>query len=159
MYNGRAGQRPRTRSPDRPLMTIPASKSPSGLSTPFLVDYHGQSDPQPVDEPLGTVETKERFALVVPECWPWGLDVRYRMLQPRELKQAQGFPAHYELAGDTKSDVTEQIGNAVPVSLARALARHLLADETPSLSNYGGGIQPDPDAEVPDYEEVLASDD
>jgi DNA (cytosine-5)-methyltransferase 1 len=160
MYNATGGQRPRTRPLDRPLMTVLASKSPSGLATPYLVEYYGNSDgPQPLDEPLPTVTKKERFALIVPECYPWGLDVRYRMLQPRELKQAQGFPADYEIYGERKKDVTAQIGNAVPVNLVRSLARHLLADETPSLSNFGGGLQADPDAEVPEYREVLASDD
>jgi len=194
MYNGRARQRPRTRALDRPLSTIPASKSPAGLASPalvkyygtstavsvdepldtvtangrgggtfglmapYLVAYYGNSSTQPVDEPLPTVTTRDRYALCVPEAWPWGLDVRYRMLQPRELKQAQGFPDNYELAGETKRDITEQIGNAVPVGLARALVRHLLIEQTPSLSSFGAGLQ-DTDASVPAYEEVTAADD
>ena len=56
-------------------------------------------------------------------------------------------------------EAMRQIGNAVPVNLARSLARHLLADETPSLSNFGGGITPNPEMEVPAYEEVAESDD
>ncbi|WP_435181443.1 DNA cytosine methyltransferase [Halorussus sp. AFM4] len=80
MYNGREGQRPRTRRVDRPLMTIPASKSPAGVATPFLVDYHGNSDVSPCDIPLGAVEARDRYALCVPEEFPWGIDVRYRML-------------------------------------------------------------------------------
>ncbi|WP_135823035.1 DNA cytosine methyltransferase [Halostella litorea] len=159
MYNASGSQRPRTRSPDRPIMTVPASKSPSGLATPYLVEYYGNSDgPQPLDDPLPTVTSKDTFALVVPECYPWGLDVRYRMLQPRELKQAQGFPADYELAGDRKKDITAQIGNAVPVNLAASLVGHLLADDTPSLSNFDAGLSSDPDAEVPDYDEVVGDD-
>ena len=114
MYNGRAGQRPRTRSLDRPLMTIPASKSPAGLATPFLVDYHGNSDAAAVDEPLGAVETRDRYALCIPECWPYGFDVRYRMLQPRELKQAQGFPPDYAIAGN-KGETKKQIGTLLLV--------------------------------------------
>ncbi|MHB9286772.1 DNA cytosine methyltransferase [Halobacteriales archaeon Cl-PHB] len=130
-----------------------------GLATPFFVEYYGQSDSAPVDAPLPTVTTKDRHALCVPEAWPWGLDVRYRMLQPDELKRAQGFPADYDLAGETKKAVTKQIGNAVPVHLASALCKHLLVSENPSLSTYGGGIQPSPDVEVPSYEEVTATDD
>jgi len=159
MYNASGSQRPRTRGPDRPLMTVPASKSPSGLATPYLVEYYGNSDgPQPLDEPLPTVTSKDTFALVVPECYPWGLDVRYRMLQPDELKQAQGFPADYELVGDRKKDITAQIGNAVPVNLSASLVGHLLADDTPSLSNFDAGLSPDPDAEVPNYDEVVGDD-
>lgn len=161
LNNGRAGQRPRTRAVDRPLMTVTASKSPAGLARPvvrpFVDDYQGP--PIAVDDAVGAITTRDRFALCVPEYWPWGLDVRYRMLQPDELKQAQGFPAGYEIAGDTKKDITAQIGNAVPVHLARALVCQLLADETPSLSTFGGGLAADPDAEVPDYEEVASGDD
>jgi DNA (cytosine-5)-methyltransferase 1 len=159
MYSSRAGRRPRIRSVDRPLMTVSATKAaPAGLATPFLVDYHGQSDVRSLGRPLGTVETKDRYALCVPEAWPWGLDIGYRMLQPRELKQAQGFTTDYHLAGDTKAEVTAQIGNAVPVNLARSLAAHLLVDETPSLSTFGCGITPHEGVEVPSYEEVLSDD-
>jgi DNA (cytosine-5)-methyltransferase 1 len=143
---------------DRPLNTV-TSDPRAKLVAPFLVKYYGNSDVQGVDVPLGTVTKKDRFALCVPELWPYGLDVHYRMLRPDELKQAQGFPADYEIVGDTKSDVKEQIGNAVPVNLARALTRHLLGDQTPSLATYGAGATGQPDAEVPSYEEVAQGDD
>jgi len=80
------------------------------------------------------------------------------MLQSRELKQAQGFPADYEICGDTKATVTEQIGNAVPVNLSRVLCGHLLTSEVPSLTTFGGGITGDPDADIPDYQEVVSDD-
>ncbi|AEH39464.1 DNA cytosine methyltransferase [Halopiger xanaduensis] len=130
----------------------------SPVIEPFLVEYYGNATPNDIDDPLPTVTKRDRFALCVPEVFPYGLDVRYRMLEPRELKQAQGFPEDYELAGDTKKDVTEQIGNAVPVNLARALCRHLLVDETPSLATFGGGVTADPDAKVPEYSEVISDD-
>lgn len=145
---------------EQPMPTIATEKGGAfALSAPYLVEYHGNSTPVLLDEPIGTIETVDRYALCVPECWPWGIDVRYRMLKPDELKQAQGFPEDYEIVGSTKKCVTAQIGNAVPVHLARALVLHLLADETPSLSTYGGGIQADPNAEVPEYAEVLPGDD
>jgi DNA (cytosine-5)-methyltransferase 1 len=140
LNNGRDGQRPRTRRVERPLMTVPASKSPAGLATPlvqpFLDDYEGP--PDTLEDALGTVTSRDRFALVVPEFFPWGLDVRYRMLQPRELAAAQGFPADYEFAG-TKTEITEQIGNAVPVNLARALVESLLVNTTPALTDFCDG--------------------
>lgn len=46
--------------------------------------------------------------------------VRYRMLTPRERARAQGFPDHYRFTG-TQRDVVKQIGNAVPVRVARFL--------------------------------------
>jgi len=118
---------------------------------PFLEDFQGSV--KPLDEPLGTQPGSDRYALCLPELWPWGLDVRYRMLQPRELKQAQGFPADYEIVG-TKSDRTEQIGNAVPVQMAKNLCKHVMTAKDPSLSTYGGGISESDDVSVPDYSEV-----
>ena len=157
LYNPRPGQRPRTRAVDRPLMTIPASKSPAAVTTPlvrpFLDDYEGA--PQPITQPLGTLTKRDRYALCVPEIWPWGLDIKYRMLQPRELKQAQGFPEDYEIVG-TKEARKKQIGNAVPVTLAKNLCKHVLTAGDPSLASYGGGITADDGAEVPDYENVVA---
>jgi DNA (cytosine-5)-methyltransferase 1 len=156
LYNPRPGQRPRTRAIDRPMMTIPASKSPAAVTTPlvrpFIHDYEGP--PPSVGTPLGTLTKRDRFALCVPELWPWGLDIKYRMLQPRELKQAQGFPDDYDLAGN-KADRTEQIGNAVPVTLAKNLCKHVLTAGDPSLASYGGGITTDDGSGVPDYEDVV----
>ncbi|MFC6792978.1 DNA cytosine methyltransferase, partial [Halobaculum halobium] len=60
-----------------------------------------------------------------------------RMLQPRELAAAQGFPSDYEFVGDTKASRTAQIGNAVPVNLARALVNEALTSTAPSLNSYG----------------------
>ncbi|UHQ96417.1 DNA cytosine methyltransferase [Natrinema halophilum] len=144
---------------ERPFPTITAKNHDGHLISPFLVEYYGNSDEAPIDEPLPTVTTKARHALIVPDLFPWGLDLRYRLLEPPETKQAQGFPPDYEIVGDTKRSVRKQIGNAVPVNLAAALCRHVLTTEMPSLSTYGAGIQPDRDVEVPQYEEVLASDD
>ncbi|APX98729.1 DNA cytosine methyltransferase [Natronorubrum daqingense] len=149
---------------DDPMPTIATEKGgafalSNPIVAPFLDEHYGKGRPQPIDSPLPTVTKKERFALCVPEVFPYGLDVRYRMLEPHELKQAQGFPESYELAGGTKKSVTAQIGNAVPVNLARALCRHLLVDETPSLSQFGGGVTADPATNVPAYSEVIESDD
>lgn len=158
LYNERPTQAPRTRDLGRPLMTVPSSKAPAAVTSPFLVEYYGNSTASHVEDPVPTVTTRGRFALVVPEHYPWGLDIRYRMLQPDELKKAQGFPDDYEITGSSKKTQTGQIGNAVPVNLARNLVRHLLSDTTPSLTNYGGGIQPETDVDVPSYEEVASDD-
>jgi DNA (cytosine-5)-methyltransferase 1 len=47
-----------------------------------------------------------------------------RTLLPDELKQIQGFPATYQLVGNTKELVT-QIGNAVPPPLIECVATAL----------------------------------
>jgi DNA (cytosine-5)-methyltransferase 1 len=103
---------------------------PMGVAEPYLVTYYGNGQARPVDVPLDTVTTKERFGLVEPTVTVEGkrcrLDIRFRMLQPAELALAQGFPASYRFAG-TKTDAVKQIGNAVPCGLARALVGAALA--------------------------------
>ncbi|RLM94365.1 DNA cytosine methyltransferase [Haloarcula sp. Atlit-7R] len=156
LYNGRKGQQPRTRCLTRPLMTVPASKSPAQLITPgaaFIDDCQGE--PKPLDKPLNTQPASDRFALVVPDLVQDGLnfalDVKYRMLKPIELKMAQGFAEDFELKG-SKTERTAQIGNAVPVNMARAVLLHALSDESVSLASFGGGIQEPEDVSLPDYE-------
>ncbi|RAW44305.1 hypothetical protein DQW50_15035 [Halorubrum sp. 48-1-W] len=60
------------------------------------------------------------------------------MLQPRELAATQGFPPDYGFAGN-KGETTEQIGNAVPVNLARALVKEALTGTEPSLQTFTPG--------------------
>jgi len=126
-----------TYKPDeRPLHTVTAKNHDGHLVSPFLVEYYGNSDTESVESPLPTVTTKDRHALCVPAMYPWGLDLRYRMLQPGELADAQGFPSDYEFAGN-KTETTAQIGNAVPVNLGKALCRSLLTPTAqPTLSSY-----------------------
>lgn len=109
---------------DRPAPTVTAGGGHLGLCEPFLTPFYGSSSAISVDEPLDTVTCKDRFGLVQPRLVIDGeeylLDVHFRMLQPDELSLAQGFPADYRFTG-TKTEITKQIGNAVPCGLARAL--------------------------------------
>jgi len=104
-----------------------------GLVEPFLVEYYGTGAAQAVSEPLNTVTTKDRHALVRPVVIIDGerylLDIRFRMLQPRELAAAQGFRRDYVFTGN-KSDQVKQIGNAVPRRLARALLAAVLTQNS-----------------------------
>lgn len=134
-YSERTGQRPRVHDIDEPYPTITATGSDPYLANPYLIQYHGQSGSRAVDAPTPTLTASDSLALCIPDLYPWGLDVRFRMLQPRELAAAQGFPDDYEFAG-TKTDTVEQIGNAVPVNLARALVASLLRSSTPALTDY-----------------------
>ena len=54
------------------------------------------------------------------------LDILFRMLTVKELAAAHSFPDDYWFAG-TKSDQVKQIGNSVPVRVARALCASTLA--------------------------------
>lgn len=156
LYNGRSGQAARNRSLNRPLMTVPASKSPAQLITPgtaFIDDCQGE--PKSLDKPLNTQPASDRFALVVPDLVQHGLrlalDVKYRMLKPVELKQAQGFGEDFELKG-SKTERTAQIGNAVPVNMAKAVLLHALSDESVSLASFGVGIQEPDTVSIPEFD-------
>lgn len=72
------------------------------------------------------------MALVHPELYDKGcgevvglLDIKFRMLQPHELAAAMSFPGDYQFTGNREQKV-KQIGNAVPVRLAKHLCRALL---------------------------------
>jgi DNA (cytosine-5)-methyltransferase 1 len=115
-----------------PAPTV-ATDGAIALVEPFLVEYYGNGGAESVDTPLNTVTTKERHALVRPVVIVDGqrylLDIRFRMLQPKELAAAQGFPADYHFTG-TKTEQVKQIGNAVPTNLARALVRAALSQRS-----------------------------
>lgn len=89
----------------------------------FITTYYGQSVGRSADEPLATITTKERHGLVVVVIDGEEhviTDIRLRMLQPHELKKAQGFPESYRLEG-TKRLQTRLIGNSVPPQLSEAV--------------------------------------
>lgn len=68
----------------------------------FLVKYYGNEvDGHGLAAPIGTVTTKDRFAVVtvtIDAVTYVIVDIGMRMLTRRELANAQGFPADYELA-------------------------------------------------------------
>ena len=99
---------------------------------PFIVEYYGQDGAVPLNIPLHTVTTKDRFGVVegrtlmLPDDRCFKLDITYRMLTARELAAATSFPENYVFCGgDTAAK--KQIGNAVPPVLAEALYRAALA--------------------------------
>jgi len=104
-----------------PLRTI-TTKCKFALLEPLCMEYYGNGNTKPVSFPLGTVTTKDRFALLEPGTEGIKLDIRFRMLKNHELKKAQGFPDDYDIKGNT-TEQTKQIGNAVPVNTAKALAK------------------------------------
>ena len=96
----------------------------------FLVKYFSTSTAKPVDEPLDTITTKDRFALVTIHGEEYVItDIKMRMLQPRELFNAQGFPRDYIIDRDSegrpypKSKQVARCGNAVTPQVPAALVR------------------------------------
>jgi DNA (cytosine-5)-methyltransferase 1 len=89
----------------------------------FLVKYYGTGHGQTLKAPLHTVTTKGRFAMVTARIdgETYAItDIGMRMLQPRELAKAQGFPESYHLIG-TQAQQIAKLGNSVPPPVARAL--------------------------------------
>jgi DNA (cytosine-5)-methyltransferase 1 len=90
----------------------------------FLIKFYGDGGQlQRCDEPLHTIPTLDRFGLVTVTMEGEQyvvVDIGMRMLQPRELARAQGFPDDYVLTG-SKSEQVARIGNSVCPQVARAL--------------------------------------
>jgi len=115
------GDDKRTMPIDKPVPTLTCSNE-NALVEPFVFNI-GQSSvndrSRSIHEPLSTIVTKAEHCLIEPGM---RLDIRFRMLKNHELKKAQGFPDDYILTGNT-TEQTKQIGNAVPVNTAKALAK------------------------------------
>ncbi len=115
---------------DEPLTTISSSGAHHAEVQAFLVKYFSNGQPKSVNKPLDTITTKDRFAVITVHGEDYIItDIKMRMLQPRELFNAQGFPENYII--DTDSDgnpypKTKQVarcGNAVTPPVPAALVR------------------------------------
>lgn len=96
------------------------------LSPWIYVYYSHGSEGKGIDEPLSTVTTMAKHALVYPVLEPDGqtirLDIRYRMLTTLELQRSMGFPDHVNWGEKTtKAEIIKAVGNSVSVGLSRAL--------------------------------------
>lgn len=113
---------------DEPLHTISAQGTHHAEVRAFLVKYYGTDQDPQLGEPLHTVTTKDRFGLVMVKGEPYAIvDIGLRMLTPRELYRAQGFPDTYRIdtgaAGEpiTKTAQVRMCGNSVCPPLAKAI--------------------------------------
>jgi DNA (cytosine-5)-methyltransferase 1 len=113
----------------QPLPTITANGQHIAEVRAFLIKYYGCGCGQKLTEPLDTVTTRDRFGLVTIHGIDYQIaDIGLRMLTPRELMLAQGFPPSYILTG-TKSQQVAMIGNSVCPPLAEALVRANYAEQ------------------------------
>jgi DNA (cytosine-5)-methyltransferase 1 len=117
---------------DEPLQTIAAGGLHFGEVRAFMIKYYGAEGEtgQPVTEPAHTLTTKHRLGLVTVCGQGYAIaDIGLRMLTPRELFNAQGFPPDYviDVGADgkpiTKSAQVARCGNSVCPALAEALVR------------------------------------
>ena len=115
---------------DEPLATVAASGQHHAEVRAFLVKYYGTDQDPRLDEPMHTVPTKDRFGLVTIKGVDYQIvDIGMRMLTPRELANAQGFPPDYiiDRGADgkplTKTAQVRMIGNSVAPPVAAAIVR------------------------------------
>lgn len=119
---------------DEPVPAITAGGLHVGEVRAFLLKYYGgesSDEGHDIDAPLGSVTTRDRFGLVMVQGEPYQIvDIGMRMLTPRELFAAQGFPADYVIdpigpSGKplTKTAQIRMCGNSVCPPLAAALVR------------------------------------
>jgi DNA (cytosine-5)-methyltransferase 1 len=92
---------------------------------PFLYAYYKKPLYRCLSEPVGTITTMDRWALVIPG--KTFEETTYRMLTPHEVKLCMGFSAEYQVLG-TKKEQVWQLGNAVcPPIMAEILRRCVAA--------------------------------
>ena len=117
-FGERKGQEPRVHDVDEPIPAV-TSRGAGSLVSPALIE--------PILKQLNDAHVDPRRIIFV-DGHPYLLDIRFRMLQNPELARAMGFDdeeTQYEFVGNI-SEVTKQIGNAVPVHLAAALVAAIL---------------------------------
>lgn len=127
---------------DAPLGTISAGGMHHAEVRAFLVKYYSEGGQwQDLRDPMHTVPTKDRLGLVTIHGEDYAIvDIGMRMLTPRELARAQGFPDSYILDPIvngkplSKSAQVRMIGNSVCPTMAKALVEANFSHET-ALAN------------------------
>lgn len=103
------------------------------LVAAYLVKYYGNDkDGCDINQPLHTITTKDRFGLVLVKIdgeTYQVVDIAMRMLAPKELYKAQGFPEWYihDHTADgkrlTKQAQCRMVGNSVPPGLIAEIVK------------------------------------
>ncbi len=124
-----------------PLATVSAGGTHHAEVRALLLKYYGTDQDPDLREPLHTVTTKDRFGLVTLQGDLYAIaDIGMRMLQPRELYRAQGFPDSYliDRGADgrvlSKAAQVRMCGNSVCPPLARAVVASNYADAAERLA-------------------------
>lgn len=115
----------------KPIGTMTAQVNHFGEVRAFLVKYYGSGgNGSSCADPAPTITTKDRMGLVTVHGVDYQIvDIGLRMLTPRELFDAQGFPADYIIDVDAdgkpypKSEQVARCGNAVCPPIPTALVR------------------------------------
>lgn len=111
-----------------PLPTT-TTENRHALVRAFLMKFYGEGGQwADVRDPMHTIPTRDRFGLVTVHGEEYAIvDIGLRMLTPRELYRAQGFPESYaiDLGADgrplTKTAQVRMCGNSVCPPLSQAI--------------------------------------
>ena len=122
---------------DEPFRTMTTAGHQSLLTWEhMLVPYYGNGAPRSVNEPIGALTTRDRYALVRGEVDID--DVLFRMLEPHEIGRAMSFADSYVVLGNKREKV-RQYGNAVTPNAAEVLVCALVEAITgEELSRHEG---------------------
>lgn len=120
----------------KPINTLTAQTNHFAEVCAFLVKYYGNGDNAvSCEKPMPTITAKDRMGLVTVHGQDYRIvDIGLRMLTPRELFDAQGFPSDYIIDVDAdgkaypKSEQVARCGNAVCPPIPTALVRANLPD-------------------------------
>ena len=126
-FGERQGQEPRVHDVSNPAPAI-TGRGAGNLTVPII-------ESAAADEMIKGGINPKRIILI--DGHPCLLDIRFRMLENKELARAMGFDdeeTKYEFVGK-KAEITKQIGNAVPVKVAAALVSAILGDATAPLQS------------------------
>lgn len=117
----------RLRSVNQPMSTVVGGGNHQSLVVPpaYLMSYYNNGSFEPVSQPVPTVTTLDRCALVTQET-PKVEDCGFRMLEPQEIQAAMAFPETYTVTG-TRREKVKQLGNAVTPPVMELLMRRCLA--------------------------------
>lgn len=164
-YGERAGQEPRSLDITTPLGTVVAGGAKHALVTAFLAKHYGghENDGQSLTSPMSTITTQDHHALVTAhlvgdhrgevrellsrhgitkQCvvvngQPYDIsDIGMRMLTPRELYRAQGFPESYKIDIEvdgkplSKSAQIRMVGNSAPPPVVAAIVGANVGEES-----------------------------
>ncbi|GAA2159909.1 DNA cytosine methyltransferase [Actinomadura napierensis] len=109
-----------------PLRTLTTAGHQSLLTAEhLLVPYYGNGAARPTGEPIGTLPTRDRYALAEGAAELDLDDVLFRMLEPHEIGAAMAFTPDYIVLGNKRQKV-RQYGNAVTPPVAEVLMSALV---------------------------------
>lgn len=101
----------------------------SGNHHALIMPYYSTGVAKPTGEPIPTVTTTDRHALIAPPFLPGDTpsveDCGFRMLQPHEIQAAMAFPATYQVLGNKREKV-RQLGNAVTPPVMEMLVERIV---------------------------------